>query len=105
LTSGEVFFDGTGELTELQEFYKRYYPLDVWKYRLAYMWQSLNWDIDLIELCDARGDFLSARNCLSATLYRIMKLTFLLNRRYSPHTLNGLAGSFINCPACQKKLD
>lgn len=104
LTSGEVFFDGTGELTNLREFYKRYYPLDVWKYRLAYMWQSLNWDIDLIGMCDARNDFLSARNCLSATLYRIMKLTFLLNRRYSPAYPKWLGREFYKLPDLSKDI-
>ncbi|MHB1000889.1 MAG: DUF4037 domain-containing protein [Armatimonadota bacterium] len=84
ITGGEVFFDGSGELTALRELYKAYYPVNVWKYRLAYAWQSLGWDIDLIGLCDARGDLLSSRHCLSISLFKIMKLTFLLNRRYSP---------------------
>lgn len=83
-TSGEVFFDGSGELTALRGFYRDYYPLNVWKYRLAYAWKSLGWDIDLIGLCSARGDIISSRNCLYATLLRIIKLVFLLNRQYSP---------------------
>jgi len=104
LTGGEIFFDGTGELTNIREFYKKYYPLDVWKYRLAYMWQALNWDIDLIGMCGARNDFLSARNCLSATLYRIMKLTFLLNRRYSPAYPKWLGREFYKLPSLSKEI-
>ena len=104
LTGGEVFFDGPGELTALREFYKKYYPPDVWKYRLAYMWQSINWDIDLIGMCDARNDFLSARNCLNATLYRIMKLTFLLNRRYSPSYPKWLGKEFYKLPNLSKEI-
>lgn len=98
LTSGEVFTDGTGELTALRDYYKAYYPVNVWKYRLAYAWQSLGWDIDLIGMCDSRGDFLSSRNCLSATLFRIMKLSFLLNRRYSPSYPKWLGREFYKLP-------
>lgn len=84
LTGGEVFYDGYGKLTCLREYYDRYYPNDVWKYRLAYGWQSLGWDIDLIGLCAKRGDTLSARYCLGISIYRIIRLAFLLNRRYCP---------------------
>ena len=73
LTSGEIFFDSIGELTKLREFYGKYYPDDVWKYRLAYAWQSLGWDIDLIGLCYDRGDILSSRYCLNETVFRIIK--------------------------------
>ena len=83
LTRGEVFFDGAGELTRIRGFYE-YYPVDVWKYRLAYAWQALGWDIDIVRLCADRGDTLSARYSLAKTLSGIMELTFLLNKRYSP---------------------
>ena len=84
LTSGEVFYDGFGELTRFRKYYDRYYPGDVWKYRLAYGWQSLGWDMDLVGLCAERGDVLSARYCLGISLHRQMRLTFMLNRRYCP---------------------
>lgn len=84
LTSGEVFYDGFGELTRLRNIYSSYYPDNVWKYRLAYAWQSLGWDIDLIGLCNDRRDILSARYSLSETINRIIKITFLLNRKYAP---------------------
>ncbi len=104
ITSGEVFFDGNGELTALRDFYKAYYPLNVWKYRLAYAWQSLGWDIDLIGLCDARSDFLSSRNCLNVTLFKIMKLTFLLNRKYSPSYPKWLGKEFYKLPYLSNKI-
>lgn len=104
LTSGKVFCDGVGELTAVRDFYRAYYPLSVWKYRLAYAWQSLGWDIDLIGLCEARGDLLSSRNCLSATLLRIMKLTFLLNRRYSPSYSKWLGKEFYKLPCLSDEI-
>ena len=83
LTRGEVFWDGNGELTRYRRYY-HYFPLNVWKYRLAYAWQALGWDIDLIGLCTVRGDVLSARHSVSLSAYWIMSLVFLLNRRYCP---------------------
>ncbi len=83
LTRGEVFWDGFGELTRLRRYYE-YFPPDVWEYRLAYAWQALGWDIDLIGLCTMRGDVLSARHSVSISAYWIMALVFLLNRRYCP---------------------
>lgn len=98
LTGGEVFFDATGELTALREFYQAYYPLNVWKFRLAFAWECLGWDIDLIGMCDSRGDFLSARNCLGSTLFRIIHLTFLLNRMYAPAYPKWLGKEFYRLP-------
>ena len=77
-TRGEVFLDGVGEVTRLRS-YCEYYPVDVWKYRLAYAWLELSWDVDIVKLCLDRGDILSARYSMANTLARIMKLTFLLN--------------------------
>jgi hypothetical protein len=104
LTSGEVFADGNGELTTLRKYYKAYYPFNVWKYRLAYAWKSLGWDIDLIGICDTRGDLLSSRNCLSSTLFKIMKLSFLLNRRYSPSYPKWLGKEFYKLPYLSNKI-
>lgn len=98
LTSGEVFYDGTGELTSLRDFYKAYYPLDVWKYRLAYAWMSLAYDVDLIGLCDARGDILSARYCLGESIFRIIKLAHLLNRVYAHAYPKWLGKQFYKLP-------
>jgi len=102
-TRGEVFFDGFGELTRLRNFYD-YYPSNVWKYRLAYAWESLGWDVDLIGLCTARGDTLSARYCLGISLYRIMRLVFLLNRRYCPLYPKWLHREFFKLPDLVKEM-
>ncbi|MCG8334988.1 MAG: DUF4037 domain-containing protein, partial [Proteobacteria bacterium] len=96
-TRGEIFYDGYNELTQLREFYK-YYPEDVWKFRLAFAWQSLGWDIDLIGLCNQRKDILSARHCLSTSLYRLIKIGFLLNKKYSPSYKKWLHREFYKLP-------
>ncbi|HBM80433.1 MAG TPA: hypothetical protein DD426_06295 [Clostridiaceae bacterium] len=104
VTGGEVFFDGMGKLTKLRKFYGGYYPDDVWKYRLAYAWQSLGWDIDLIGLCCDRGDVLSSRYCLNETIFRIIRLAFLLNRRYAPSYPKWIHREFYKLPSIAKEI-
>lgn len=102
-TGGEVFYDGFNEITKLREFYS-YFPEDVWKFRLSYAWQSLGWNIDLIELTNKRGDILSARHCLSVTLHRLMKIIFLLNREYCPSYYKWLHREFYKLPNLSNKV-
>lgn len=96
-TGGEIFYDGFNELMKLREFYS-YFPEDVWKFRLAYSWQSLGWNIALIGLTYKRGDILSARHCLSVTLHGLMKIIFLLNRKYCHSYLKWLHREFYKLP-------
>lgn len=93
LTAGEVYHDSVGKLTELREYFK-YFPDDVWRYRLAYQWNSLSWDIDLIGICAHRGDTLSARIATARSVERIIGLVFLLNRVYKPGYLKWLHREF-----------
>lgn len=102
-TRGEVFYDGFNELSKLREFYS-YYPDEVWKFRLAYAWQSLGWNIDLIGLTYKRKDILSARHCLSITLHRLMKIIFLLNRTYCPSYFKWLHIEFYKLPKLSDEL-
>lgn len=104
ITKGEVFFDGFSELTRLRNFYKKYYPDNVYKYRLAYAWQTLGWDADLIGLCSERGDILSARCCLSETILRIIKLVYLLNRKYMPSYGKWISREFYKLPYLSKDI-
>ncbi|MGI6086123.1 MAG: DUF4037 domain-containing protein [Acetivibrionales bacterium] len=83
LTSGEVFYDGLGILNDFRKKIS-YYPDNVWKYKLAYQWTTLNWELDLIDLCTKRGDILSARLSINETVKRIIGLIFLLNKTYKP---------------------
>jgi hypothetical protein len=82
-TRGEIFEDFTGELSRLREQFS-YFPDDVWKYRMAFLLESLPWSSDLISLCGARGDHLSVQINLAKTVEKMMKLCFLLNKKYCP---------------------
>ena len=97
VTAGEVYHDGVGELTALRDFFGAY-PDDVWRYRLAYAWTSLGWDIDLIGLCAGRGDTFSARIAVGRSVERIVALAFLLNRAYHPGYLKWVQREFARLP-------
>ena len=83
ITSGEVFYDGLGILNDFRKNIS-YYPENVWKYKLAYQWTTLNWKLDLISLCNKREDVLSSRLSINETVQRIIGLIFLLNKAYKP---------------------
>lgn len=97
LTAGEVYYDNTGDLTALRARFA-YFPDDVWRYRLAYQWTALSWDIDLIGICARRGDILSARVAVARSVERIIGLIFLLNRTYRPGYLKWLHRTFTALP-------
>jgi hypothetical protein len=97
MTAGEVYHDGVGELSALRA-YLRYFPGDVWRYRLAYGWTALGWDVDLVALCAHRGDTLSARLAAAESVRRIVGLIFLLNRVYKPGYPKWLHRQFYKLP-------
>jgi len=98
LMAGEVYHDSVGTLTALREYF-RYSPDDVWRYKLAYQWTALAWDIDLIGLCAHRGDTLSARIAVARSVERVVRLVFLLNKVYQPGYLKWVHREFLKLPA------
>ena len=82
-TAGEVFEDYTGELTKLRT-KMGYFPDNVRLYKIAFILESLGWEDDCISLCGARGDDISMHLNTAKTVERLMKLIFLLNRKYMP---------------------
>ena len=103
LVSGEVYHDGIGTLTRLREYF-RYFPEDVWRYKLAYQWTTLSWDIDLIGYCAHRGDTLSSRMAVARSVERIIGLVFLLNRVYQPGYLKWVHREFFKLPELAREV-
>ena len=97
LVSGEVYHDSAGTLTRLREYFS-YFPDDVWRYKLAYQWATLSWDISLIGYCAHRGDILSARIATARSVERIIGLVFLLNKVYQPGYLKWIHRQFYKLP-------
>ncbi len=84
LTSGEIFYDFEDMLENRLTPFRRYYPADVWKYRVAYLWQRLGWNYDLIGLNLLRGEILSAYVALNRVVAPLIQLTSALHRSYAP---------------------
>ena len=103
-TSGEIFYDGIGEITHARA-KCCYFPDNVWRYRLSYVLESLGWELGLIPLCGKRGDSLSVRLNTAVTVERVMKLTFLVNRRYCPGYAKWLHREFSKLPIAAREIE
>jgi hypothetical protein len=103
-TGGEIFFDAVGEVTALRKQFS-YFPDSVWKYRLAYAFESLGWTVDMIGLCAQRGDLLSMHLNAAVTVARIARLTFLLNRKYCPGYAKWLHREFKKLPIAAREIE
>lgn len=84
LTAGAVFHDPAGEVARRREAL-RWYPDDVWRYALAAGWLRVEQEEPLVGRTGARGDDLGSR-VLAARLVRdLMRLAFLIERRWAPY--------------------
>jgi hypothetical protein len=84
LTAGAVFHDPAGELARRRDVL-RWYPDDVWRYALAAGWLRVEQEEPFVGRTGARGDDLGSR-VLAARLARdLMRLTFLVERRWAPY--------------------
>jgi hypothetical protein len=97
ITAGGVFFDGIGELAPVREALQ-WYPHDVWCYLLACQWGRIGQEEAFIGRTGEVGDALGSR-VLAARLTRdLMRLCFLIERRYAPYTKwLGTAFSGLDC--------
>ena len=83
LSAGEVFVDTVGELTSLRE-HLAYYPKQVWIYLMAAQWQKIARRETLVARAGVGGDDLGSRLALAGLVREIVRLAFLLERRYAP---------------------
>ena len=85
VTAGAVYHDGLGRLAPLRE-RLAYYPHDVWLYRLASQWQRISQEEAFVGRCAAVGDDLGSRLVAARLVREVMRLCFLLERRYAPYS-------------------
>ena len=84
LIGGGVFHDGLGELEPLRAALA-WYPHDVWLWLIACQWRRLDQEEPFVGRTAEVGDELGSR-VLTARLARdLMRLCFLLERRYAPY--------------------
>ena len=101
-TRGKVFCDPVGEITHIRK-KLYYYPDPIWYFKMIYAWENIN-QIDIISLCAKRGDGLSARITVNKVIERIIRLTFLLNRKYCPGTMKWFSREFLALPKIADKI-
>ena len=84
-TAGRVYHDGLGALGEMRA-QLAWYPHDVWLYLLAAQWQRISQQEPFVGRAGETGDEPGSR-LVAATLVRdLMRLCFLMERRYAPYT-------------------
>ncbi|MBN1412532.1 MAG: DUF4037 domain-containing protein [Spirochaetales bacterium] len=85
LTSGEVFFDGLNTLKPLRD-KLGFFPKDIWFLRLAALWDSVSQEEAFIGRQLARGNFMGARLIASRLVTALMKICFLMEKKYVPYS-------------------
>jgi hypothetical protein len=85
VSAGRVFYDGLSELGPLRE-RLRYYPDDVWLALLAAQWRRIDQEEPLMARCGDVGDDLGSRVVAARQARELMRLCFLIERRYWPYT-------------------
>jgi Domain of unknown function (DUF4037) len=85
VTAGAVFHDGLGELEPLRRELE-WYPREVWLWLLACQWRRIDQEEPFVGRTAEVADQLGSR-VLAARLARdLMRLCFLLERRYAPYS-------------------
>ena len=102
LTSGAIYHDEVGEITDLRRRLD-WYPQDVWLYLLAAGWQRIGEEEHLMPRAGYVDDELGSA-LIGARLVRdIMALCFLMERQYAPYPK--WFGSAFQQLACAKELN
>jgi uncharacterized protein DUF4037 len=84
LTAGAVFHDPAGELARYRAVL-RWYPDDVWRYALAAGWLKVGQEEAFIARTGSTGDELGSRIIAAKLARELVRLCFLLERRWAPY--------------------
>src|SRR5262249_61098835 len=84
-TAGRVSTDGPGQLTATRH-RLRYYPRDLWLYRLAAQWDRIAEAEAFVGRAGSVGDELGSRLVAARLVHDLMRLCFLIERTYAPHS-------------------
>jgi hypothetical protein len=99
VTSGAIFHDGLRALVPLRE-KLTFYPRDVWLYLLAAQWTRISEEEAFVGRCGDLGDELGSRVVAARLVRDLMRLCFLMERRYAPYSKwFGTAFSHLACAA------
>jgi uncharacterized protein DUF4037 len=84
LTAGAVFHDPDGDLARRREAL-RWYPDDVWRYALAAGWLRYAQEESFVGRAGSTGDDLGSRLVAARLVRELVRLAFLLERRWAPY--------------------
>ncbi|MFC8797663.1 DUF4037 domain-containing protein [Promicromonospora sp. NPDC057138] len=85
VTAGPVFEDTSGEITALRELLA-WYPHDVWLHVLAADWTRVEQELPFVGRTGQRGDDLGSRLIAARLVTALIRLGFLLERRWPPYS-------------------
>ncbi len=85
MVSGEVFYDGLGELAKVREKFN-YYPKDIWLYILSCQWTKISQEEAFVGRAGDVGDELGSQVVASRLVRELMKLGFLMEKKYYPYS-------------------
>jgi hypothetical protein len=85
VTAGDVFLDGLGELGQARA-RLRYYPHDIWLYLLASQWAKIAQEEAFMGRAGDVGDEIGSRVIATRLVQHLMRLCFLMERRYAPYS-------------------
>ena len=85
ITKGAVFRDDTGELTAVRRSLA-WYPDEVWLWVLACQWRLIDQEEPFVGRMAEVGDDLGSRVVTARLVRDMMRLAFLLERRYAPYS-------------------
>ena len=101
VTSGRVFYDGLNELEPIRGKFS-YYPRDVWLYMLAAQWTKIFEEQAFVGRCGHVGDELGSMIIAARQVKNLMRLCFLMERKYAPYSK--WFGTAFNQLACAQEL-
>jgi hypothetical protein len=85
VTAGRVYHDGLGGLAPVRE-RLAWYPRDVWRYLLAAQWARLSQQEAFVGRAGEVGDDFGSTLVATDLVGDLMRLCFLLERRYAPYS-------------------
>jgi len=98
-TAGAVFHDADGRLTGARETLK-YLPDDVWRYKIACQWRRIAEEQAFVGRAGQVSDDLGSRVVAARLVRDVMRMGFLLERRYAPYA-KWFGSGFARLPVAQ----
>ncbi|MHA1936683.1 MAG: DUF4037 domain-containing protein [Candidatus Thorarchaeota archaeon] len=84
IANGQVFHDGLGKLEPIVAKLE-YYPHDLWLYLLSNQWERIAQEEAFMGRCGQVGDELGSRIVATRLIRDIMRLCFLMERKYASY--------------------